>query len=111
LLQEQTRERVRELEDQLVALRAKKPVVVEPAAACRVCAAASQNALRLQEELSRAINEGERLRAALEEQTARSAEWSTAAAKEAEELKLKWGAAENALATTLEELERVSEAL
>lgn len=111
LLQEQTRERVRELEDQLVALRAKKPVVVEPAATCRVCAAASQNALRLQEELSRAINEGERLRAALEEQTARSAEWSTAAAKEAEELKLKWGAAENALATTLEELERVSEAL
>ena len=111
LLQEQTRERVRELEDQLVALRANKPVVVEPAATCRVCAAASQNALRLQEELSRAINEGERLRAALEEQTARSAEWSTAAAKEAEELKLKWGAAENALATTLEELERVSEAL
>ena len=111
LLQEQTRERVRELEDQLVALRAKKPVVVEPAATCRVCAAASQNALRLQEDLSRAINEGERLRAALEEQTARSAEWSTAAAKEAEELKLKWGAAENALATTLEELERVSEAL
>jgi YD repeat-containing protein len=111
LLQEQTRERVRELEDQLVALRANKPVVVEPAATCRVCAAASQNALRLQEELSRAINEGERLRAALEEQTARSAEWSTAAAKEAEELKLKWRAAENALATTLEELERVSEAL
>ena len=111
LLQEQTRERVRELEDQLVALRANKPVVVEPAATCRVCAAASQNALRLQEELSRAINECERLRAALEEQTARSAEWSTAAAKEAEELKLKWGAAENALATTLEELERVSEAL
>jgi len=111
LLQEQTRERVRELEDQLVALRATKPVVVEPAATCRVCAAASQNALRLQEELSRAINEGERLRAALEEQTARSAEWSTAAAKEAEELKLKWRAAENTLATTLEELERVSEAL
>ena len=111
LLQEQTREQVRELEDQLVALRANKPVVFEPAATCRVCAAASQNALRLQEELSRAINEGERLRAALEEQTARSAELSTAAAKEAEELKLKWGAAENALATTLEELERVSEAL
>lgn len=111
LLQEQTRERVRELEDQLVALRANKPVVVEPAASCRVCAAASQNALCLQEELSRAINECERLRAALEEQTARSAELSTAAAKEAEELKLKWGAAENALATTLEELERVSEAL
>lgn len=113
-LQEQTRERVRELEDQLVALRANKPVVVEQVASCRVCAAASQNALRLQDELSRAINECEQLRAALEEQTAQSAELSTAAARgaqEADALKLKWEAAENALATTVEELERVSEAL
>lgn len=113
-LQEQTRERVRELEDQLVALRANKPVVVEQVASCRVCAAASQNALRLQDELSRAINECEQLRAALEEQTAQSAELSTAAARgaqEADALRLKWEAAENALATTVEELERVSEAL
>lgn len=113
-LQEQTRERVRELEDQLVALRANKPVVVEQVASCRVCAAASQNALRLQDELSRAINECEQLRAALEEQTAQSAELSTAAARgaqEADALKLKCEAAENALATTVEELERVSEAL
>ena len=113
-LQEQTRERVRELEDQLVALRANKPVVVEQVASCRVCAAASQNALRLQDELSRAINECEQLRAALEEQTAQSAELSTAAtrgAQEADALKLKCEAAENALATTVEELERVSEAL
>ena len=113
-LQEQTRERVRELEDQLVALRANKPVVVEQVASCRVCAAASQNALRLQDELSRAINECEQLRAALEEQTAQSTELSTAAARgaqEADALKLKCEAAENALATTVEELERVSEAL
>ena len=113
-LQEQTRERVRELEDQLVALRANKPVVVEQVASCRVCAAASQNALRLQDELSRAINECEQLRAALEEQTAQSTELSTAAtrgAQEADALKLKCEAAENALATTVEELERVSEAL
>ena len=113
-LQEQTRERVRELEDQLVALRANKAVVVEQVASCRVCAAASQNALRLQDELSRAINECEQLRAALEEQTAQSAELSTAAARgaqEADALKLKCEAAENALATTVEELERVSEAL